>query len=104
MRARITPRIVPAHRMMAALDSEPAVDIGRKRWARAIDDYLYRADKQRISRSAQQLATGASMMALNGLGFAFREQAVLGLYASAWSKDIEAQYSGEERSSQPAKH
>ncbi|WP_146067215.1 hypothetical protein [Arthrobacter sp. ZGTC212] len=88
---------------MAALASEPAVDIGRKRWARAIDDYLYRADKQRISRSAQRLATGVSQMALNGLGFTFREQAALGLYARAWSKDKEAQYSGEERSSQPSK-
>ncbi|MBP3036518.1 hypothetical protein J2M53_09675 [Arthrobacter sp. zg-ZUI100] len=103
MRARIAPRIVPAHRMMAALASEPAVDIWRKRWARSMDEYLYRADKQRVSRSAQQLATGASLMALNGLGFTLREQAVLGLYASAWSKDIEAQYSGEERSTQPSK-
>ena len=103
MRARITPRIVPAHRMMAALDSEPAADIGRKRWARAIDDYLYRADKQRISRSAQQLATGASQLALNRLGFTFREQAALGLYARAWSKDIEARYTGEDRSPQPSK-
>ncbi|WP_104103371.1 hypothetical protein [Arthrobacter sp. 08Y14] len=68
----------------------------------AIDDYLYRADKQRISRSAQQLATGANQMALYGLGFSFREQAALGLYARAWSKDKEAQYSGEERSSQPS--
>jgi hypothetical protein len=103
MRARIAPRIVPAHRMMAALAAEPAVDIWRKRWARAIDEYLYRADKQRVSRSAQQLATGAGQLALNGLGFAFREQAALGLYASAWSKDIEAQYCGEEHSSRPSK-
>ncbi|MCQ1999936.1 lantibiotic dehydratase C-terminal domain-containing protein [Arthrobacter zhaoxinii] len=103
MMARMAPRVVPAHRVMAALASEPAVDIWRKRWARAIDDYLYRADKQRISRSAQQLATGASQLALNRLGFPFREQAVLGLYARAWSKDIEAQYSGEERSPKPSK-
>ena len=96
MMARIAPRVVPAHRMMAAVASEPAVDIWRKRWARAIDEYLYRADKQRVSRSAQQLATGASQLALNRLGFPFREQAALGLYARAWSKDIEAQYSGEQ--------
>lgn len=98
MRTRVAPRIVPAHRMMAALASEPAVDIWRKRWARAMDEFLYRADKQRVSRSAQELAMGASQHALNGLGFAFREQAVLGLYARAWSKDIEARYTGEERS------
>ncbi|MDK1361944.1 lantibiotic dehydratase C-terminal domain-containing protein [Arthrobacter sp. zg-Y1219] len=98
MMDRIAPRIMPTHRVMAALASEPAVDIWRKRWARAIDEYLYRADKHRISRSAQQLAMGASQLALNRLGFSFREQAVLGLYARAWSKDIEAQYSGEESS------
>ncbi|WP_461170847.1 hypothetical protein [Arthrobacter sp. Z1-15] len=103
MRARIAPRIVPAHRVMAALASEPAVDIWRKRWARAIDEYLYRADKQRISRSAQQLAMGASQLALNRLGFSFREQGALGLYASAWNKDVEAQYCGEGRSSQSSK-
>ncbi|UWX96909.1 hypothetical protein N2K95_14945 [Arthrobacter zhaoxinii] len=103
MRTRIAPRVMPAHRVMAALASEPAVDIWRKRWARAMDEYLYRADKQRVSRSAQQLAMGASQHALNGLGFALREQAALGLYARAWSKDIEAQYSGEEHSSQPSK-
>ncbi|WP_461170829.1 hypothetical protein [Arthrobacter sp. Z1-15] len=103
MRARIAPRIAPAHRMMAAVAAEPAVDIWRKRWARAIDEYLYRAYKQRVSRSAQQLAMGAGQLALNGLGFAFREQAALGLYASAWSQEIEAQYRGEERSSRPSK-
>ena len=89
--------------MMAALDSEPAADIGRKRWARAIDDYLYRADKQRISRSAQQLAMGACLMLLNRLGFASKEQATLGLYARAWSKEIEARYSSVEGSSQPSR-
>ena len=103
MMAQVAPRVVPAHRMMAALASEPAVDIWRKRWAKAVDEYLYRADKQRISRSAQQLALGASRLALNRLGFPFSEQATLGLYARAWSKDIEARYTGEERSSQPAK-
>lgn len=103
MMARIAPRVVPAHRVMAALASEPAVDIWRKRWARTVDEYLYRADKQRISRSAQQLATGAGQLALNRLGFPLREQATLGLYARAWSKDIEAQYSGDGRSAQLAK-
>lgn len=53
----------------AALASGPAADIWRKLWAPAIDDYLYRADKQRLSRSAQQLVTGASQLALNRLGF-----------------------------------
>ncbi|KAD4059923.1 hypothetical protein GD627_02235 [Arthrobacter yangruifuii] len=103
MRTRIAPRVMPAHRVMAALASEPAVDVWRKRWARAMDEYLYRADKHRVSRSAQQLAMEASQHALYGLGFALREQATLGLYARAWSKEIEAQYSGEEHSLQPSK-
>ena len=98
MMAQMAPRVTPAHRVMAALASEPAVDIWRKRWARGIDEYLYRADKQRISRSAQQLAMGVSALALNRLGFPPREQGALGIYARAWSKDIEARYSGEERS------
>ncbi|UWX96911.1 hypothetical protein N2K95_14955 [Arthrobacter zhaoxinii] len=95
--AQMAPRVMPAHRVMAALAAESAVDVWRKRWARAMDEYLYRADKQRISRSAQQLATGASQLALKQLGFPLREQGALGIYARAWSKDIEAQYSGEER-------
>ncbi|MDN3903310.1 lantibiotic dehydratase C-terminal domain-containing protein [Arthrobacter sp. YD2] len=103
MIAQMAPRVVPVHRIMAALAAEPAVEIWRKRWARAVDEYLYRADKQRISRSAQQLATRASQLSLNRLGFSLRDQAVLGLYARAWSKDIESQYLGEDRSSQPSK-
>ncbi|MCC3272246.1 hypothetical protein MUK71_15110 [Arthrobacter zhangbolii] len=103
MMAQIAPRVVPVHRIMAALAAETAVEVWRKRWARAVDEYLYRADKQRISRSAQQLATRVSQLALNRLGFPYREQAILGLYARAWSKDIESQYLGEDRSSQPSK-
>ncbi|MCQ1994237.1 lantibiotic dehydratase C-terminal domain-containing protein [Arthrobacter sp. zg-Y1171] len=101
--AQMAPRVMPAHRVMAALAAESAVDVWRKRWARTVDEYLYRADKQRISRSAQQLATGASQLALKQLGFPLREQGALGIYARAWSKDIEARYSGEESSSQPSK-
>ena len=96
MLARMGPRIMPAHRMMTALAAEPMVDAWRKRWSRAIDLYLYRADKQRISRSAQQLAMGASRLVLNRMGFPLREEGTLGLYARAWSKEIEEQYSGGE--------
>ncbi|MCC3282014.1 hypothetical protein [Arthrobacter caoxuetaonis] len=96
--AQVAPRVTPAHRVMAAVASEPAVDIWRKRWVRAIDEYLYRADKNRISRSAPQLAMGAGQLALNLLGFSCRDQGALGLYARAWSKEIEAKYLGEERS------
>ncbi|USQ57090.1 lantibiotic dehydratase C-terminal domain-containing protein [Arthrobacter caoxuetaonis] len=96
--AQIAPRVMPTHRVMAAVASEPAVDIWRKRWVRAIDEYLYRADKNRISRSAPQLAMVAGHLTLNRLGFPSRDQGALGLYARAWSKEIEAKYLGEERS------
>lgn len=95
MVARIAPRIMPAHRVMAALASEPAVALWRNRWMQAIDLYLYRADKQRISRSAQRLTMAASGLLLNRMGIAAREEANLGLYARAWSKEAEAYYSGE---------
>ena len=94
MLARMAPRIMPTHRVMAALASEPSVDLWRRRWAQAIDLYLYRADKQRISRSAQHLTMAASRLLMNRLGFPLREEATLGQYAHAWSKDLEAQYSG----------
>lgn len=95
---QIAPRVAPTHRVMAAVASEPSVDIWRKRWAKTIDDYLHRADKHRISRSAQQLAMMAGQMTLTRLGFSSRDQGALGLYARAWSKDIEAKYCREERS------
>ncbi|MER2134277.1 MAG: hypothetical protein ABS910_06305 [Arthrobacter sp.] len=96
--AQTAPRVVPTHRVMAAVASESAVDIWRKRWVKTIDDYLHRADKHRISRSAPQLAMMAGQLTLNRLGFSSRDQGALGLYARAWSKDIEAKYCGEERS------
>ncbi|MDN3903303.1 lantibiotic dehydratase C-terminal domain-containing protein [Arthrobacter sp. YD2] len=95
MVARMAPRIMPMHRVMAALASEPAVDLWRKRWGQAIDLYLYRADKQRVSRSAQRLTMAASGLMLNRLGISLREEATLGLYARAWSTEAEAHYSGE---------
>ena len=96
MMARMAPRIMPAHRVMAALASEPSVDLWRRRWSAAIDLYLYRAYKQRVSRSAQQLALAASGLLLNRLGIPLRTEASLGLYARAWSKETEAQLRGEE--------
>lgn len=89
LKARTVPRIVPAHRQMAAIASEPSVDAWRKRWARAIDTYLYRADRARISRSAQFLAVYQSRQLLNRFGISPTEEAVLGLHAHAWSKELE---------------
>lgn len=94
IRAQMPSGIMPAHRMMAALASESSVEIWRNRWAETIDVYLYRADKQRTSRGAQQLAKAASKLLLNRMGIPLREEAALGLYARAWSKDLEARLSG----------
>lgn len=90
--AQLAPRIIPAHRLMAATASEPAVDNWRKRWSRAIDTYLYRADKARVSRSAQHLTVYQSRLMLNRLGISVRDEAGLGLYARSWSKDREADF------------
>ena len=78
-----------AHNLMSAIASDPSVDAWRKRWVRAVDLYLYRADRARISRSAQFLAMYQSRTTLNRLGIAPQEEAVLGLYARAWSKERE---------------
>jgi hypothetical protein len=56
----------------------------RRRWFRALDSYLYRADKVRVSRSAQHLTVYQAHMTLNRLGFVAREEAALGLYARTW--------------------
>lgn len=87
---RMAPRIVSAHRLMAATASEPAVENWRRKWSQAIDAYLYRADKERVSRSAQQLTMYQSNELLNRLGLAVRDEATLGLYARSWSKAREA--------------
>lgn len=100
MMAQMAPRIMPAHRVMAALASEPSVALWRKRWSQAVDLYLYRAYKQRVSRPAQQLTMASSGLLMNRLGITPREEATLGFFARAWSRDLEAQYTGE--SSRPA--
>ncbi len=88
------PGIASAHRMMAALLSEPSVNVWRKRWVRTIDMYLFRADKKRVSRSAQQMVLTESMLLCNRMGFSLREEAVLGFYARAWSGDLETALAG----------
>ena len=89
LKARTDTRIVPVQRQMSAIASEPSVDAWRKRWVRAIDTYLYRADRSRISRSAQFLAFYQSRQLLNRFAMTPREEAVLGLYARAWSREQE---------------
>lgn len=81
---------VPAFQgLMAATAAESAVHNWRRRWFRTVDTYLYRADKARVSRSAQHLTVHQAHMTLNRLGFSPREEAVLGLYARTWSVDHE---------------
>ncbi|MCC3266868.1 lantibiotic dehydratase C-terminal domain-containing protein [Arthrobacter gengyunqii] len=89
LKDQLAPRIVPAHRIMAALASEPSVDAWRKRWVRVIDNYLYRADKARVSRSAQQMTMTQGRHMLNRLGISVRDEAALGQYARAWTKELE---------------
>ncbi|WP_325790718.1 lantibiotic dehydratase C-terminal domain-containing protein [Arthrobacter koreensis] len=90
MRDQTGQRLTGAHRKMAVLQAEPSVDVWRKRWARAVDMYLFRADKKRISRSAQQMVLAESMLLCNRMGFSPREEAVLGFYAQAWSSGRES--------------
>lgn len=89
MRDQTLPGISSVHRTMAALASEPSVDVWRKRWVRAIDLYLFRADKQRVSRSAYQMVLTESMLLCNRMGISLHQEAVLGFHAQAWSKDLE---------------
>lgn len=84
MAAQVAAKAPGFHALMAATASESAVRNWRRRWYRAIDTYLYRADKVRVSRSAQHLTVYQAHMALNRLGFVAREEAALGLYARSW--------------------
>lgn len=86
---RTLPGTRSAHRSMAALVSEPSVEMWRKRWVRAIDMYLFRADKQRVSRGAHQMVLTESMLLCNRMGISLQQEAVLGFHAQAWSKDLE---------------
>lgn len=92
--SRSAPRVLPVHRMMATLASEPAVDNWRRRWSKAIDIYLYRADKARASRPAQHLTVYQSRLMLNRLDISVRDEAGLGLYARSWSKEREEAFLG----------
>ncbi|MBP2214927.1 lantibiotic dehydratase C-terminal domain-containing protein [Arthrobacter sp. CAN_C5] len=87
--AQVAARVPAFHGLMAATASESAAQNWRRRYARAIDNYLYRADKMRVSRSAQHLTVYQAHTTLNRLGFTTREEGVLGLYARSWSIERE---------------
>ena len=84
MTARVASKSRDFHALMAATASEQPVQNWRRRWFRAVDTYLYRAEGVRVSRSAQHLTVYQAHMALNRLGFGVYEEAVLGLHASSW--------------------
>lgn len=86
---RTAAQIVPALNIMSAIAAEPSVDTWRKRWSRAVDSYLYQADKARISRSAEFLTLYQSRKLINRFGITPQEEAALGLYSHAWSRDRE---------------
>ena len=90
MTVQVAAKVAPTQRLMAATAAESAVENWRRRWFRTIDTYLYRADKARLSRSAQHLTVYQAHMLLNRLGLSLREEAALGLYARSWSTDREA--------------
>lgn len=89
MMTQVNAKVPAFHGLMAATAAESAVHNWRRRWFRALDTYLYRADKARVSRSAQHLTVHQAHMTLNRLGFTPREEAVLGLYARTWTVDRE---------------
>ncbi|GAB3270401.1 lantibiotic dehydratase C-terminal domain-containing protein [Arthrobacter pigmenti] len=88
---QVSTKVQPMHCLMAATASDAAVQTWRRRWSGSIDNYLYRADKARASRSAQHLTLHQAQMMLNRLGFTPREEAALGLYARTWTQETEAQ-------------
>ncbi|MCC9197237.1 lantibiotic dehydratase C-terminal domain-containing protein [Arthrobacter sp. zg-Y820] len=90
MTVQVAAKVMPTQRLMAATAAESAVENWRRRWFRTIDTYLYRADKARLSRSAQHLTVYQAHMLLNRLGLSLREEAALGLYARSWSVEREA--------------
>ena len=89
--AQAQAQLMPVHRLMIATASESAVANWRRRWLRAIDTYLYRADKAGASRSAQHLTVYQAHGLLNRLGFTLRQEALIGVYARTWSREKEAE-------------
>ena len=87
--AQAQAQLMPVHRLMMATASESAVANWRRRWLRAIDTYLYRADKAGASRSAQHLTVYQAHGLLNRLGFTLRQEALIGVYARTWSREKE---------------
>lgn len=89
MAAQVKAKSPAFHGLMAATAADPTVQNWRRRWFRALDTYLHRAEKARVDRTAQQLSRYQAHMTLNRLGFNPREEGALGLYARTWSVERE---------------
>ncbi|WP_026549441.1 lantibiotic dehydratase C-terminal domain-containing protein [Arthrobacter sp. Br18] len=81
MTRQVAAKATGFHARMAATASESEVRNWRRRWFRCLDTYLHRAEKARVSRTAQHLTVHHAHMTLNRLGFVPREEAALGLFA-----------------------
>lgn len=89
MSARVYAKTAGFHGLMAATAAEASVQRRRRRWYRTMDNYLARAARARVDRSAQRLTMYQAHMMMNRLGFSPREEAAMGLYARSWSPERE---------------
>ena len=69
---------------MRSTAADPGVEAWRRRWFRAVDDYLAAAGHLGVPRSPQHLAFHQNHMLMNRLGYLPREEALLGLHARDW--------------------
>ncbi|MBG6215865.1 hypothetical protein IWX75_000302 [Arthrobacter sp. CAN_A6] len=87
MTLQVAAKTTGFHARMAATAAESEVRNWRRRWFRALDSYLYRANKVHVGRSAQHLTVHHAHMTINRLGFVPREEAALGLFARTWQQE-----------------
>ncbi|GAA4194086.1 hypothetical protein GCM10022219_16800 [Microbacterium oryzae] len=72
------------HERMRAVAAKPDVNAWRRRWFRAMDDYLATAGSLAVPRTPQHLAFHQNHMLMNRLGYLPREEALLGMHARDW--------------------
>lgn len=87
-------------RQRAALDREemfermrdtadnPEVEVWRRRWVGAVEEYLTSVEVLNLNRTPQHLAFHHNHMLMNRLGYMPREEALLGLHARAWISEV----------------
>ncbi|CEA07033.1 hypothetical protein BN1051_00342 [Arthrobacter saudimassiliensis] len=77
------------HAVMLAAASERSVYNWRRRWQRAIDRYLYRADKSGVSRCAQHLTLHQIHETAGRMGLGPHAEAAAGIQARHWAVERE---------------